>query len=71
MYGLAVNLTISPSGHPWIINEINDFVVVRALALDWGDAVGTADDASLLLDPCGNNCFIQSKPGPLSPKKES
>ena len=23
MYGLAVNLIVSVSGHPWIINEIN------------------------------------------------
>ena len=22
MYGLAVNLIMTPSGHPWIINEI-------------------------------------------------
>ena len=24
MYGLAVNLIVSVSGHPWIINEINE-----------------------------------------------
>ena len=24
MYGLAVNLIVSVSGHPWIINEITD-----------------------------------------------
>ena len=28
MYGLAVNLIVSVSGHPWIIDEINKKVQV-------------------------------------------
>ena len=26
MYGLAVNLSMTLSGHPWIINEIANFL---------------------------------------------
>ena len=26
MYGLAVNLIVKVSGHPWIINEMRDFL---------------------------------------------
>ena len=26
MYGLAVNLIVRVSGHPWIINEIDEFI---------------------------------------------
>lgn len=33
MYGLAVNLIVSVSGHPWIIDEILDHVLQMSCKL--------------------------------------
>ena len=56
MYGFAVNLIVSVSGHPWIINEINFFQKFSASQRQLGTAEGgmahsadvMSDDAKVL-----------------------